>query len=313
MALVKLATVFPDDVAATVTPASYPMLILALKLDADVHIVDSAPLPAPPTLTRTLKSTLLPPLETTSVMQVDPVTGALLLTMLLKASEGPAKLNALLNVAIPSLLDEVAATETEVSYPMLNLALKLDEDVHIVDSVELPLPAPPTLARALKSTLPTLETSTVMLVDPVVGPFVLTVLLKASEGPAKLMALVKLATVFPDVAATVTPVSCPMLTLALVAEEEVQWVDSAPLPPTLTRALASEVPKPEQRTVIEVDPVLGPFVVKTDEVGLRESKERALLKVPPKVFPEVATMLAEVSKPAGTLALVAEEDVQRVA
>ena len=76
MHFVMLA-VFLFVVDTMLNPVSYPMEILDLKLDDDVHVV--LWLLDPLTRHRLLMSVLLP-LDTSTVMEVDPVDGRLLLT-----------------------------------------------------------------------------------------------------------------------------------------------------------------------------------------------------------------------------------------
>ncbi len=75
---------------------------------------------------------------------------------------------------------DVAATLSPVSDPRPALPRTQLDDVHTVLTCALP----PTRARALRSAAPTDDTQNVMLTDPVVGAFVVTTLLTASDTPA---------------------------------------------------------------------------------------------------------------------------------
>ena len=74
---------------------------------------------------------------------------------------------------------DVTPTLSPPSSPATALLLKLLDDTHTVDAA----PVLPSLHRPLRFTLPTLDTATVMLTDPVAGVFVPVTLLAARDSP----------------------------------------------------------------------------------------------------------------------------------
>ena len=107
-----------------------------------------------------------------------PVNGPFEKTTLLIPEEIPEKLTTWL--ALDQVCADVAATETAGWWPGAALARTALDDDHAVCCAALP----PTRARAVRSTVPTDDTATVTLTEPVVGPLVDVTELTASDAPA---------------------------------------------------------------------------------------------------------------------------------
>jgi hypothetical protein len=111
-------------------------------------------------------------------MLTDPVVGPLQPTTPLVAREAPQKLTAF--VTLDRVRPDVDTTPSPLSDPRPHFDRTLLDDTHTVPTA----PLPPIRLLTLRSTAPTLDTSTVILTDPVVGQFEAIVLLVARDTPA---------------------------------------------------------------------------------------------------------------------------------
>jgi hypothetical protein len=130
------------------------------------------------------------------------------------------------------------------------------DDTHTVPASALP----PTRPRALRSTAPTLDTTTVKLTDPVVGPFVVTTLLTANDTPPKLTPRLKLDRVRPLLNSTLTPLSDPKPALHPTLLDDTHCVPCPELPLIRDPTLRSTPPTDNTNTVMLTPPVVGLLV-----------------------------------------------------
>ena len=151
------------DVTHKLAPTSWPSPAFPFKLLEETHTVATPPLLP----IRLLPLTSAQPMfDTNIVMLVEPVVAKFARTKLLPASDVPPKLTARLK--LPILFDDVAKTLALDSTPLHNLLKTLLDDTQ----ADPALPLNPIRHRSLLLTVPTFDTTTVMLVDPVVAPLV---------------------------------------------------------------------------------------------------------------------------------------------
>lgn len=129
------------------------------------------------------------------------------------------------------------------------------DDTHSVETI----PLSPTREHGLTFVALMLDTSTVMLLDPVAALFRLTTLLTESDTPPKLNPLDTVAVWTPSVVITDTPDSDPPHALARTDDADAHSVDSAPLSPKRTR-LVSAIVVDAASSVTLLDPVVAAFL-----------------------------------------------------
>jgi hypothetical protein len=104
--------------------------------------------------------------DTKIVMLVAPVSATFVRTTLLTASDAPPKLTARLK--LPTLFVDVTHAVALDSTPVLHFPNTELDDIH----TDACVPLCPIRHRSLRLSVPRFDTTTVMLVDPVVAPFV---------------------------------------------------------------------------------------------------------------------------------------------
>ena len=146
-----------------------------------------------------------------------------------------------------------------ISVPSPTFPRTLLDDTQTVPVLELP----PTRHPSLKSTPLPQDKTTVMLTPPVLGPLLLTTLLRANDTPAKLTPRLRLDRTPPEVAAKLTPVSHPSPLLHPMLLDDTHTLPTLELPPTRTPTLRFTAPTDDTAIVMLVEPVVAPFVLTT--------------------------------------------------